>query len=81
MPILHRGTHICEKCGKEFEWVHFELIRQPITSSMLQVEKIPNEAKAYLFDNFGYDAFEVGVNCKHCHYDNRFVYKSDNQIR
>ena len=80
MPILHRGTRICEKCGKAFEWVRFEFIRQPMTSSMLQVEIIPNEAKAYLFGNLGDGSFEVGVNCKHCHYDNRFVYKSDNQI-
>ena len=80
MPILHRGTHICKKCGKEFEWVHFELIRQSITSSRLQVEKIPNEAKVYLFGNLGDGSFEVGVNCKRCHYDNRFVYEPDNQI-
>jgi hypothetical protein len=41
MPIKFTDNHECEKCGKIFEWNHFEIIRQNIDSPQFKVESIP----------------------------------------
>ena len=32
MPILHQGTHVCNSCQAEFDWIHFELTCQKLLS-------------------------------------------------
>lgn len=42
MPAIFSDNHICEKCGKKFEWTYFKLKCQNINSPNLKVDSIPS---------------------------------------
>lgn len=75
MSIKFTDTHICENCGKVFEWNYFELKRQNIDSPQYIFKLMPQERtlaySCHERDNLIYD---IGVNCPHCDYDNHFTY-------
>ena len=75
MPILLDGNHICEKCGKDFPWIYFELIRTKFSSGMFRVEKIPDEPKAYSVETLNDNEHKIFINCPHCGHDNIFICK------
>lgn len=80
MPIKFTDTHICEKCGKTFEWNYFELTRQHIDSPNLTVERIPTDKTlVYRFGKNNDGCYDVAVNCPYCDYDNHFSYSKNNE--
>ena len=75
MPILYEAYDECEKCGKEFKWVHFELVKSRLGSGPLRVEVIPDSPKAknvYVIDK---EHTEYVVGCPHCGFYNHFIHK------
>lgn len=74
MPILHEGVYVCARCKKEFEWVHFESERQPMSRSVYTVESIPLGRMVYHFSTNEDGSHNVKMNCPHCQHDNHFVY-------
>lgn len=74
MPIMFTDDHVCEKCGKTFEWNYFELIRQNIDSSQFKVETIPcGKILAHSCQKKSNDIYDVEVNCPYCDFDNHFT--------
>ncbi len=72
MPILHNGSITCERCGKEFAWIHFELSRVRVDSSVIPVETIP-EGQPMVHSWYEDGArYYAAVNCPHCNFDNFF---------
>lgn len=75
MPIVNKGIHKCEKCGREFEWQHFELLHQSISSSNFIVEQLQDtKILVHSVTPHG-DKIEYAMNCPHCGYDNVFSRK------
>lgn len=74
MPIKYNAEHICEKCGKPFEWNYFDQRRSHLDSKSCFVEEIPNKTLAHLFVKNNDGTFNVAVNCPHCNYDNLFIW-------
>lgn len=72
MPITYSEKHICEKCGKEFEWMHFDFIRNRMTDRQYTAEVIPNILQAYYFHLNDNGSYDVKINCPHCEWDNHF---------
>lgn len=80
MPIKYTDTHVCEKCGKTFEWNYFESVRQHIDSPTLIVEHIPKDiTRVHLFKQSNDGSYDVAVNCPHCDYDNHFSFNENNK--
>ena len=79
MPIIFKSKHICDKCGKEFEWVNFEFVRSKLSSGYFKVEKIPNEPKPYLIERLEQNNYKVYINCPFCGYYNIFIYVDDSK--
>lgn len=78
MPILFTDTHICENCGKPFEWNYFEMERHPISQKPFPSEAIPSgKLLVHKFALMGDQKYSVAVNCPRCGFDNFFEY--DNQ--
>lgn len=46
MPIYFEGKNECRRCGKVFEWVHYEMIRNNLRSGRFQVERLPRKPQA-----------------------------------
>jgi len=70
MPVIDKGTHQCEKCNREFEWVYFEFVRNHMSQSIYQVERMPDSrllVRKYQ-DTTGRMIYRK--NCPHCDYDN-----------
>lgn len=76
MPVLHEGQHACSQCMRTFEWVHFELMRQKLSSHMI-VEQIPTRPKIHRCIALENGEFEMGINCPYCGSYNRFVFSDD----
>ncbi len=73
MSKKYRGTHICEKCNKSFDWIYQDIIRNKLGCSIIE---IPDDTK--LVSNFTKDDdgnYNVVVNCMHCDYENQFFYR------
>lgn len=76
MPIKFTGDLVCEKCGEDFEWNYFELIRQNIHSPQFTVECIPcRKTLVHSCQEKSCDIYDVEVNCPFCGFDNHFTYK------
>ena len=73
MPVIFKSVHVCEKCSHEFEWMYFELEKQPLSSN-LYVEKIPKGLKAHRVEMINEQTYKVAVNCPKCYFDNIFEY-------
>ena len=76
MPILHEGQHTCSQCAQTFDWVHFEFIRQKLSSHMV-VERIPNQPKVHSCIALENGEFEMGINCPYCGKYNRFIFSNN----
>lgn len=72
MPIKYIAKHICEKCGKAFEWNLLDQRRTHLESGNCFVEEIPNKTLAHSFTNNCNGTYSVAVNCPYCDYDNYF---------
>lgn len=79
MPILHQGTHVCNGCQAEFDWIHFELTCQKL-SDHLVVECIPNQPKVHRFMPTSDGKAEVYVNCPYCGFYNHFLFSESEAI-
>lgn len=73
MPIYYDGTNNCEKCGKRFQWVHFELERSNMRSGVFRVERIPEQPKAKQVFTLDEKHTEYVVECPYCWFLNHFV--------
>lgn len=70
MPIVDKGTHICESCRKAFEWKYFEMVRSKLSSSNILSEEIPDgECLVYSCEKYDGDII-YRVNCPHCDFEN-----------
>jgi len=80
MPIIDKGTHQCDKCCRVFEWIDFELIKNRMSQSRFQAERIPDShllVRKYL----GADGKPVyRKNCPYCDYDNQFGGSEQNGV-
>jgi phage FluMu protein Com len=75
MPIIFTSTHTCEKCGKVFEWNHFELRRQNINSLEFIIEPMPHDITiAHNCHQRDIGVYDIEVNCPHCDFDNHFTF-------
>lgn len=74
MPIKFSDNHICEKCGKIFEWNYFESVRTRIDSPYFVVEKMPTDKTLVHSFEKSDDGYMVAVNCPYCDFYNRFVF-------
>ena len=79
MPIKETGTYRCDKCHKRFEWTHFEIKRQQMKKSgFYDVDTLPaGRTLTHTFAPVEDNHFSVGVFCPFCHYDNHFIYESE----
>lgn len=78
MPITHKGTHICNRCQKNFDWIHFDFTRQKMGSKFLTVEQVPHQLIVHRFTPTADGKFEVKVNCPHCDFYNQFIFPEEN---
>lgn len=74
MSIKYTANHICEKCGKKFEWNFYDQRRSHLESESLFVEEIPNKTLAHSFIKNADSTYNVAVNCPYCDYDNLFIW-------
>lgn len=47
MPIYFKNE--CRRCGKVFEWVHYEMVKSSVRSGRFQVERLPSKLGLALF--------------------------------
>ena len=77
MPIIFTDNHVCEKCGKIFEWNYFKIIRQNIDSPHSEVETMPcGKNLAHSCQNKSDDIYNIEVNCPYCDFDNYFTFNA-----
>lgn len=75
MPIIFTDSHICERCGKVFEWNFFELIHQNIDSPQFIIETIPSGVTlAHGCQQKDNGIYNIEVNCPSCNFDNHFTF-------
>lgn len=76
MHKVYTDRHICEKCGKPFEWNYVVNNRDHLSSSgLFNVYSLPVDiVLAYSFKENADGFYNVAVNCPHCKYDNHFVF-------
>ncbi len=73
MAIIFTDNHICEKCGKIFEWNYFKSERQKIDSPQFKVESYPyGKTLVHSFRQRSSGIYDIGVNCPYCDFDNHF---------
>ena len=75
MPILYEAYDKCEECGKNFKWVHFELVKSRLGSDTFRVEVIPDHPKAKNVRAIDKEHTEYVVGCPHCGFYNHFIHK------
>jgi hypothetical protein len=79
MPIIFTCTHTCEKCGKVFEWNHFELRHQNISTPGFKPEPMPRDITiAHNCHHRDIGIYDIEVNCPHCNFDNHFTFYDKN---
>lgn len=74
MPIIFEATHICEKCGKEFNWCNYDFPRKR-TNGISEVDDFPNGKNIAHHVHQNGNVYSVEINCPHCDYENRFDYE------
>ena len=75
MPILYEAYDECEKCGKEFKWVHFEWLKSRLSDGAFRVEKLPEKPWAKDVHIIDASHKEYTVGCPHCGFYNHFIHK------
>jgi hypothetical protein len=75
MPILFEGYNECRRCGKAFEWVHYEMIRNNLRSGRFQVERLPSKPQACNVRCVGDNHTEYTVICPRCGCKNSYTYE------
>lgn len=70
MPVIDKGTHRCQKCGRKFEWEYNEPVRDLMRQSCYRVETLP-DPKLQVHSVSERNGIPVyWKNCPHCDYDN-----------
>lgn len=75
MPVLYEAYDECEKCGKEFKWVHFEWLKSRLSDSIFRVERLPEKPWAKDVHVIDESHKEYIVSCPHCGFYNHFIHK------
>ena len=75
MPIKFTGTHKCNFCGNDFEWNHFESVRNRMSAPFYEVDFKPLD-KCYTveFNRKENGAYNVVVLCPRCKKENIFEF-------
>lgn len=81
MPIHFEGKNECRRCGMVFEWVHYELIRNSLSSGRFQVERLPDKPQACNVRYIGDNQTEYTVACPQCGCKNNFAYERCGDIK
>lgn len=76
MPIYFEGKNECRRCGKVFEWVHYEMIRNSLRSGRFQVERLPGKPQACNVRCVGDNQTEYTVICPQCGCKNSYTYET-----
>ena len=75
LEFIDSGNYICEKCGKEFEWVKLETHRDKLSSGIGTIFTYPelekHQAHTHCY-NISDSKKQISVNCPYCYYDNLF---------
>lgn len=77
MPIYFEAKSECRRCGKMFDWVHYEMVKSSIRSGRFQVERIPSQPCARTVRHIAGNQTEYSVSCPHCGCINYYVYNSN----
>lgn len=73
MPVLYDGYNECQKCGKNFGWVHFEWLKSKISDNHFQVERLPVKPCAKEINFIDKNHKEYIVCCPNCGFNNHFI--------
>lgn len=77
MPIYFEGKSECRRCGKTFDWVHYEMVKSSVRSGRFQVERIPSVPCARTVRQIAGNQTEYTVSCPHCGCVNCYVHNSN----
>lgn len=74
MPTYFEGKSECRRCGKIFEWVHYEMAKSNFRSGRFQMERLPSLPCARTVRQIAGNQTEYTVACPRCGCLNCYLY-------